>query len=109
MTRRAATACDAVPESLSFALFSTGDQEQAGLGEHALVWRQGFKPRVRSSSAAEYALVLALLAGLSLEQALTMTHPHLISRLGWSGPCKQVWSQARTWYPPLRKNIHEYP
>lgn len=43
----------------------------AGAAEHALVWRQGFKPRVRLSSALEYALVLALQAGLSLETALT--------------------------------------
>jgi len=88
---------------------------QAGLGEHALAWRQGFKLRVRSISAAEYALVSALLAGLSREQALTlpevltMTRQHLISRLGWASPCKQVWSQARICYTPLRKNTHEYP
>ena len=44
---------------------------QSGTAEHALVWRQGFKPRVRISSAAEHALVSALQNGLSLDKALT--------------------------------------
>ena len=43
---------------------------QNGVAEHALVWRQGYKPRVRTSSAAEHALVQALQAGLPLEKAL---------------------------------------
>lgn len=43
---------------------------QSGVAEHPLVWRQGFKPRVRNSSAAEHALVRALQAGLTLEKAL---------------------------------------
>lgn len=38
--------------------------------EHALVWRQGFKPRVRASSAAECALVNALLHRHPLGAAL---------------------------------------
>ena len=43
---------------------------QSAVAEHALVWRQGFKPRVRNSSAAENALVQGLQAGLTLEKAL---------------------------------------
>ena len=43
----------------------------AGVAEHALVWRRGFKPDVRVSSAAEHALVRALQAGWSLDAALT--------------------------------------
>ena len=43
----------------------------AGVAEHALVWRRGFKPEVRLASATEHALVLALQAGLSLDAALT--------------------------------------
>ncbi len=43
----------------------------AGVAEHALVWRRGFKPAVRLASAAEYALVRALQAGLSLDAALS--------------------------------------
>lgn len=43
---------------------------QSGTAEYALVWRQGFRPSVRTSSAAEHALVLALQAGLTLEKAL---------------------------------------
>lgn len=43
---------------------------QSGAAEYALVWRQGYKPRVRTSSAAEQALIRALLAGLTLENAL---------------------------------------
>ena len=38
--------------------------------EHALVWRQGFKPRVRTCSPAEFALVNGLLQSLPLEAAL---------------------------------------
>jgi hypothetical protein len=43
---------------------------RAGAAEHALVWRQGFKPRVCAITAAEYALLAALQAGSSLEAAL---------------------------------------
>lgn len=43
---------------------------RAGAAEHALVWRQGFKPRVRAVTAAEHALLSALRAGHSLEAAL---------------------------------------
>ena len=43
----------------------------AGVAEHALVWRRGFKPEVRLTSAPEYALVRGLQAGLSLDAALT--------------------------------------
>ncbi|MCZ8257335.1 MAG: DNA-binding domain-containing protein [Polaromonas sp.] len=43
---------------------------RAGAAEHALVWRQGFKPRVRSITAAEHALLAALQAGRSLHAAL---------------------------------------
>ena len=39
-------------------------------GEYALVWRQGFKPRVRSASAPEHHLVCALQAGSTLQAAL---------------------------------------
>lgn len=41
-----------------------------GKGEHALVWRQGFKPRVRALGEAEFRLVAALETGLSLDVAL---------------------------------------
>ena len=43
---------------------------QSAVGEHALVWRQGFKPRLRGISAAEHALLAALLARRSLDGAL---------------------------------------
>lgn len=43
---------------------------RAGAAEHTLVWRQGFKPRVRSITAAEHALLAALQAGRSLQAAL---------------------------------------
>jgi Putative DNA-binding domain len=38
--------------------------------EHALVWRHGFKPKVRSTSPAEYGLINALKTSASLEAAL---------------------------------------
>lgn len=43
---------------------------QAGEGERALVWRQGFKPKLRSTSPAEYQLITALQNSLSLDAAL---------------------------------------
>lgn len=41
-----------------------------GHGEHALVWRQGFKPKLRALSAAEYQLITALEKRETLEAAL---------------------------------------
>lgn len=52
------------------ALAEAGALLRAGAAEHALVWRQGFKPRVCAITAAEYALLAALQAGDSLEAAL---------------------------------------
>ncbi|MEO7887342.1 MAG: DNA-binding domain-containing protein [Polaromonas sp.] len=43
---------------------------RAGAAEHALVWRQVFKPRVRTIIAAEHALLAALQAGSSLQTSL---------------------------------------
>jgi hypothetical protein len=39
-------------------------------GEHAVVWREGYRPRVRAMDTGEHALMAALLAGASLEAAL---------------------------------------
>lgn len=44
-----------------------------GYGEHLLVWRQGLRPRIAEVSAPAAALVLALLAGADLPQALEAT------------------------------------
>ncbi|MES2282356.1 MAG: putative DNA-binding domain-containing protein [Pseudomonadota bacterium] len=52
------------------ALTRVGGLLQRGTGERALVWRQGFKPQLRLVSAAEYALLSALLSGMPLEDAL---------------------------------------
>lgn len=52
-------------------LTHAADLLAAGVAEHALVWRQGFKPQLRSCSAAEHALVSALQARLPLEAALS--------------------------------------
>ena len=41
-----------------------------GKGQHALVWRQGFKPGVRALGKAEFRLVAALETGLSLDVAV---------------------------------------
>ena len=43
---------------------------QSAKGEHALVWRQGFKPRLCGISAAEHVLLAALQASRSLGDAL---------------------------------------
>ncbi len=52
------------------ALAEAGALLRAAVAEHALVWRQGFKPRVCAISAAEHALLTALQAGGSLQAAL---------------------------------------
>ena len=41
-----------------------------GIGEHTLVWRQGFKPRARRCDQAEFTLINRLKAGCSLASAL---------------------------------------
>lgn len=46
---------------------------QAGEGEHALVWRQGFKPKARALSVGEYQLILALHNSMTLDAALDQT------------------------------------
>jgi hypothetical protein len=51
-------------------LVQAADKLQNGDRENALVWRQGFKPCLRQSSAAEHALLQALQSGQMLEQAL---------------------------------------
>jgi Putative DNA-binding domain len=52
------------------ALAHAADLLARGTGEKALVWREGFKPSLRQTGTAEYALLLALQAGHSLEAAL---------------------------------------
>jgi Putative DNA-binding domain len=52
------------------ALAYAADLLARGKGEKALVWREGFKPSLRQPGTAEYALLLALQAGQSLEAAL---------------------------------------
>jgi hypothetical protein len=51
-------------------LQEAGQRLAEGCAEHALVWRQGFKPCVRLSSAAEHKLIEKLLAGHALTDAL---------------------------------------
>ena len=41
-----------------------------GIGEHTLVWRQGFKPRARHCEHAEFTLINRMKAGCSLASAL---------------------------------------
>lgn len=48
------------------------DLLRQGQGELALVWRQGYKARVRSISVAEHGLINALEKGAALEAALDM-------------------------------------
>ena len=52
-------------------LQAVGEKLRAREGECALVWRQGFKPRVAQCSVPEAALVQALLDGASLSAALS--------------------------------------
>lgn len=54
-------------------LEQAADLLRQGYGEQVLVWRQGFKPEVRSISAAEYELITALHLGIALDTALGVT------------------------------------
>ena len=51
-------------------LAQAGQRLAEGCSEHVLVWRQGFRPSTRVSSAAEHRLLGELFAGVSLLQAL---------------------------------------
>ncbi len=70
---------------------------QAGTGETALVWRQGFRPQVRLVCPAEHALLSALLPGLPLEDALNealeiapATGPDSFDFSAWLGQAMQT-------------------
>lgn len=56
-------------------LEEAGQRLRAGLGETALVWRQGFKPRLRAALPGEAVFVAALLSGASLAVALDQAGP----------------------------------
>lgn len=56
-------------------LEEAGQRLRAGLGEAALVWRQGFKPCLRAALPGEAAFVAALLGGGSLAAALDQAGP----------------------------------
>ena len=51
-------------------LQEAGELLRAGVAEHALVWHEGFKPKLRSCTATEFALLQTLLAGQSLHNTL---------------------------------------
>lgn len=51
-------------------LDEAADLLRIGHGEHALVWRQGFKPKVRGISPVEYSMINALKNSAALEAAL---------------------------------------
>ena len=51
-------------------LAAAGELMRQGCFEHALVWRQGYKPRLRTLGEAEHNLIAAVQQGQSLEAAL---------------------------------------
>ena len=61
-------------------LEEAGRRLRAGLGEAALVWRQGFKPRLRAALPGEAAFVAALQGGANLAAALDRAGPLDFSR-----------------------------
>lgn len=61
------------PEERKLALADSAALLARGSGENALVWRAGFKPMLRTTSAAEHALLAALQARQALEAALVQT------------------------------------
>ncbi len=61
-------------------LEEAGQRLRAGLGEAALVWRQGYQPRLRAALPGEAAFVSALLSGASLVAALDQAGPLDFSR-----------------------------
>ena len=64
-------------------LKEAGQRLRAGQGEAALVWRQGYQPRLRAALPGEAAFVAALLSGASLAAALDQAGPLDFS--GWLG------------------------
>jgi hypothetical protein len=58
------------PDDRKLALAHAATLMEQGIGEKALVWREGFKLRLRQLGAAEHALLRALQAGRPLEAAL---------------------------------------
>ena len=56
-------------------LEEAGRRLRAGQSEAALVWRQGFKPRLRAALPGEAVFVAALLSGASLAAALDQAGP----------------------------------
>ena len=70
-------------------LQEVGEKLRAGTGEHALVWRQGFRPRVAACSAAEATFVQSLQSGASLlsalERAPGLDFPHWLPAAVQSG------------------------
>ena len=62
------------------------------VSEHAVVWRQGFKPRVRISSAAECALLECLQQSMSIDAALNhaLDHDALFDFNSWLGQAAQT-------------------
>lgn len=66
-------------------LQEAGQRLAEGRAEHVLVWRQGFRPRVRASTAIENRLLEALMAGRSLLHALNVLDvPDAVSLPGGS-------------------------
>ena len=73
-------------------LEQAADLLRQGHGEHALVWRKGFKPNVRSIDAAEYALITSLQKGVALDAALGMASglDPAFDFNAWLGPAVQT-------------------
>jgi hypothetical protein len=66
-------------------LLQAGQLLQEGCAEHALVWREGFKPCARAVSLTEYTLIGRLLGGHSLLAALDTTDADGFDFNAWLG------------------------
>jgi Putative DNA-binding domain len=73
-------------------LDEAADLLRQGHGEHALVWRQGFKPKLRSISPGEYGLINGLKNSATLEAALDQASSiePAFDFNAWLGPAVQA-------------------
>lgn len=66
-------------------LTRAGELLKSGVGEHALVWRHGFQPKVTAISKAEFSLIRALLGGQPLAQAVDTANENASGPFDFNG------------------------
>jgi hypothetical protein len=92
---------EATERALSHAFGLIGQGKTGAHGECALIWRQGFKPRLRAMPERERAFVSRLLTGASLGQALDAAHDSFDFNAWLSDAVPTgLFVGVRPWLPP---------